>query len=251
VAWGPNAHREVHENAIKTLEGDLEDFYKDHRFEMPTLAFDDPEFTPVVDETEHHFAVDRLEPFPFLELPHTEAGLVEEYGPAVEGIGRLPWLILESFERLVEAFRGRDKGQILVESDKLAILVTDLHNPLAVTDNADGQKTGQQGLWTRFSEKLPEAMGGRFDINPDAAHYLDNPRAFVFSLVNANYIWADNVHYIDELAYRGKGSYTQIYYESLISRAKLIVNDRYSEAAGAVGSFWYTAWTDAGRPELK
>ena len=39
--------------------------------------------------------------------------------------------------------------------------MTDLHNPLALTDNADGQKTGQHGLWVRFTLKLPEAMDKR------------------------------------------------------------------------------------------
>ena len=30
-----------------------------------------------------------------------------------------------------------------------------------------------------------------------------------------------------------------------------ILRDRLSQAAGDVGSYWYTAWTAAGRPELK
>jgi hypothetical protein len=40
----------------------------------------------------------------------------------------------------VEAFRAKDKARILAESDTLATLVTDLHNPLALTDNTDGQE---------------------------------------------------------------------------------------------------------------
>jgi hypothetical protein len=249
--WGPNAHREVHERAIGTLEGDLEDFYKDHRAEMATLAFDDPELVAEVDESGNRFAVDALEPFPFLDLPHREDALAEKFGPAAAEAGRLPWLIQESFARLVEAFRLRDKAQILEESDRLAILVTDLHNPLALTRNSDGQDTGQHGLWERFSVKLPEAMGGHLKARPDAAHYLDDPQEFVFSMINANYVWADNIMYVDELAARGKSDYTQIYYESLALRARDIINGRLSEAAEHVGSYWYTAWTDAGRPALK
>ena len=30
-----------------------------------------------------------------------------------------------------------------------------------------------------------------------------------------------------------------------------ILRDRLSQAAGDVGSYWYSAWTAAGRPELK
>lgn len=251
LAWGPHAHRKVTEKAIHTLPGDLKDFYEDHRFEMETLAFDDPELATPVDESQNHFAVDRLESFPFTDLPWREKPLLERYGAATEGMGRLPWLIDESYQRLVEAFKQRDKALILSESDLLARLVTDLHNPLALTDNSDGQKTGQPGLWVRFSQKLPEAMGDDLDIRSDAAHYLDEPLNFVFSMINANYVWVDNILYLDELAKRGKSSYTQIYYESLIDRAGKIVNERLSEACEHSGSYWYSAWTEAGRPELK
>jgi hypothetical protein len=34
-------------------------------------------------------------------------------------------------------------------------------------------------------------------------------------------------------------------------RAGRILRDRLSQAAGDVGSYWYTAWTAAGRPELR
>ena len=61
----------------------------------------------------------------------------------------------------MEAFKSGDKVRILAESDTLAGLVADLHNPLALTENADGQKTDQHGLWVRFSARLPEAMEKR------------------------------------------------------------------------------------------
>jgi hypothetical protein len=251
LAWGPHAHRKVTEQAIETLPKEIKGFYKDHRFEMETLAFDDPELTSSVDESQHRFAFDRLESFPFPELPWREELLLDKYGAAAEGMGRLPWLIGESYQRLVVAFRQKDKSLILSESDVLARLVTDLHNPLALTDNHDGQKTGQPGLWVRFSIKLPEAMGKNIDLESDAAHFLDDPQDFVFSMVNANYVWVDNILYLDELAKRGKASYTQIYYESLIARTRDIVNRRLSEACEHTGSYWYSAWTEAGRPELK
>jgi len=37
----------------------------------------------------------------------------------------------------------------------------------------------------------------------------------------------------------------------LEQRTGRILRDRLSQAAGDVGSCWYTAWTAAGRPELK
>jgi hypothetical protein len=129
--------------------------------------------------------------------------------------------------------------------------VADIKNPLALTDNADGQKTGQHGLWVRFSVKLPEAMEKRLKLNPEAARYLDDPKEYVFGMGAATYVWLDNLLYQEELAKRGKGGYTEIYYESFELRSGENLKERLSEAASDVGSYWYTAWTVAGRPELK
>ena len=96
-----------------------------HREEMPSLALE-PEFP--VRGPERRFMVDRLLPFPFRELPRSEAELKAKYGEKADGIGRLPWLVQESYARLVEAMKAGDKEKILAESDVLAGLVVDLHS---------------------------------------------------------------------------------------------------------------------------
>jgi hypothetical protein len=247
-AWGPIAHQVVNANAIDTLPKGLKPFYKNHRLEMPSLS---PEAVVPEEGLDRRFAVDRLLPFPFGDLPHSEAEMKTKFGEAGEKAGRLPWLIDQSYQRLVEAFKAKDKNLILSESDQLAGLVADLHNPIALTDNADGQKTGQHGLWARISTRLPEAMQNRLKLDPDAAHFLDDPRTYTFAMINDTYVWLDNLLYQEDLAHRGQSGYTELYYEMLEQRVGRILRDRLSQAAGDVGSYWYTAWTAAGRPELK
>jgi hypothetical protein len=248
LAWGLVGHQSVVRGAIESLPKQLKPFYRDHRFEMPSLALE-----PVVPERgpERRFLVDRLQPFPFLDLPHTEAEIKARYPDQADKVGRLPWLIEESYARLVEAYKAKDKEKILSESDTLAGLVADMHNPLSLTDNYDGQKTGQHGLWVRFTVKFPEAMEKHLRVSPDAAVYLDDPKEYVFSMMNQSYVWADNILYADDLAHRGKTAYSEIYYESLQLRAAEYLSRRLSAAANDAGSYWYTAWTVAGRPELK
>jgi hypothetical protein len=248
AAFGTEAERAVLLQAIETLPKQLKPFYKEHRLEMPTLS---PEATAPERGPDRRFAIDRLMPFPFVDLPRSEAEMKKRFGDPGAEIGRLPWLIQESYARLVEAFKSRDKAKILEESDALASLVAEIHNPLALTDNADGQKTGQHGLWLRFSQRLAEAMDKRLDLNPGAAVYLDDPKEYVFSMLAAAYVWLDNVLYLEELAKRGKGGYTEAYYEDLARRAGPVLRDRLTRAAEDVGSYWYTAWTAAGRPEVK
>jgi hypothetical protein len=242
------SHQVVALAAIDTLPKQLKAFYKAHRQEMPSLALE-PEFP--TRGPERRFLVDRLLPFPFTELPRSEQGLKAKYGEKAEGVGRLPWLVQESYARLVEAMKAADKEKILAESDVLAGLMVDLHAPLNLTENYDGQKTGQHGLWVRLAEKLPQALGSELKVSPDAARYLDNPKEYVFSIIEATYVWLDNVLYLEGLARRGKTGYGDPYFDDLARRVGPILKERLSRAAEDAGSYWYTAWTVAGRPDLK
>jgi hypothetical protein len=243
------AHQVTALAAIDTLPKQLKAFYKDHKGEMPSLALE-PEFP--ARGPDRRFLVDRLLPFPFAELPRSEAALAQKYGDKANGVGRLPWLVQESYARLVEAMKAKDKEKILAESDVLAGLIVDLRSPLNLTDNFDGQRTGQHGLWVRIVEKLPQAVGKDLKLSPDAANYLDNPKDYVFSIMLGSYVWLDNILYLEELARRGKAGYGDPYFEDLARKVGPILRQQVlSPAAEDAGSYWYTAWTVAGRPELK
>jgi hypothetical protein len=248
-AWGPLIHQRVTTEAIDTLPKGLKPFYKAHRLEIPTLSLEEP---PASDEsTDRRFAMDRLMAFPFLDLPHTEEALKSKFPDQAGKVGRLPWLIQESYARLVEAFRAGEKGKILAESDTLAGYVADIHNPLALADNADGQKTEQHGLWVRFTVKLPEAMDKKLNFGGQPARLIDDPRQYVFGMATQAYIWLDNLLYLEALAKRGQSGYTALYYDALADKVGGLLKERLADATTDVGSYWYTAWTAAGRPELK
>jgi hypothetical protein len=147
--------------------------------------------------------------------------------------------------------KAKDKQGILRESDLIAGLMVNVRTPVNLSQDFDGQKTGQGGLYVRIADKLPQAMGGKLKLSPDAARYLDEPDDYVFSAIEASYIWLDNVLYLDALAERGKGGYGDIYFEDLARRLGPIVREELSRAAEDAGSYWYTAWTNAGRPVLR
>ena len=242
------AHRVVVEEAIDVLPKKLKNFYKEHRMEIPSQALE-PTFP--VRGPERRFLVDLLLPFPFKGLPRSEAALEAKFGEETQKVGRLPWLIHDSYERLLGAFKAGDKNQILLGSDEIAGYMVDLNSPLNLTRNRDGQDTGQHGLWLRLTERLPQAMGKKLKLRSDAANFLDKPKEYVFSIMLETYVWVDNVLYIDALARRGKQSYSAFYFDDFARRAGPILRERLSHAAEDAGSYWYTAWTAAGRPELE
>ena len=242
------AHRVVVKEGIDVLPKEIKKFYKNHREEMPSQALE-----PVFPERgpDRRFLVDQLLPFPFKGLPRSEAALEAKFGEEAAKVGRLPWLVHESYDRLLEAYRAGDKTGILGESDVLAGLMVDLNGPLNLTRNFDGQDTGQHGLWLRLTERLPQAMGKDLKLDSDAANFLDKPREYVFSVMLESYVWVDNVLYLDALARRGKQGYSAFFFDDFARRAGPILRERLSHAAEDTGSYWYTAWTAAGRPELE
>ena len=93
---GPVAHQAVTPKAIDTLpKRAARSFYKNHRLEMPTLS---PDASRPDEGPERRFAVDRLLPFPFPDLPRSEATLKAQFPDAAGKAGRLPWLIQEGYD---------------------------------------------------------------------------------------------------------------------------------------------------------
>ena len=100
-AWGPAAQQAVVARAIETLPKGLKPFYKNHKLEMPSLALE-PSFPE--DSPERHFAIDRLMPWPFADVPRTEKEMKARYGEPGTAIGRLRCLVQDSYAQLVAAF---------------------------------------------------------------------------------------------------------------------------------------------------
>jgi hypothetical protein len=248
-AWGPVAHRQVHNRAISALPGELRQFFLVHRRELPTLSEENP--ASLDEGPERRFAADRFGAYPFPDLPTTEEELIRQNGDSAREAGRLPWLIRASYAHLIESYKKRDKAQVLEAADQLALQLTDLHNPLAVTRNYDGQLSGQPGLWMRVSVRLPEALAAHLDIKPDVAHLIDDPNGYVFDVMRASYVWADNILYEDDLAMRRGGGYGATYFDSLRETLRPLLSARLSAASRTVASYWYSAWLAAGKPSLE
>jgi hypothetical protein len=56
--------------------------------------------------------------------------------------------------------------------------------------------------------------------------------------------------YFDYLSRLGVQSYDRFYYEGMWLRAKPLLEELLGGAALDAGSFWYSAWVAARRPEL-
>ena len=244
--WSEEGVRLFMEKAIKALDKPLEQFYEDRELTLIETTSDPSLFPPRL-----LFEVDRLEPFPFLDLPTDRKRAVRKYGEeAIEESGDLPWRLVESYNALVEAHRQLDFDAVMTHSAEIAQYVGSMYVPVNVSRGGDGEPTGQHGLRERFDSRLLEVYAHKVDVDTPTAFFLDYPEEYAVSIPRKSYIWVDNLLYFDYLSRLGVKSYDRFYYEGMWLRAEPLLEQLLEGAALDTASFWYTAWVAARRPEL-
>ena len=83
----------------------------------------------------------------------------------------------------------------------------------------------------RDRQALDAHAGQRF------AHFLDDPKEYVFSILAGTYVWVDNILYADSLAYRGKSSYAGAFFEAFAD----VVRVEHRRVRYLGESFWAMA----------
>lgn len=252
-AWGPTAHRLVNRWAVETLPRDLRGFFEANRQFLIDHA-NDPDSAMEKDRHErerHYIYLDKYGMFPYLKLPHSFDRAVERYGRGrVNRNGLLPWQVGKVSLRLTEAFKAGNWEEVKVEAALLGHYVADAHDPLHTTENYDGQLTDQPGLASRFEIRLVDQFTNFFIFSPRDATKIADPTEHAFQMVLEANTWADHIVLADRVALDSLPDYNEDYYDRFYSRVGSIVVHELNGAAEDAGSYWYTAWLNAGRPAL-
>jgi hypothetical protein len=171
-------------------------------------------------------------------------------------------------ERLTNAIRAQNRDSILFYATDLAHYIQDAHVPLHTTINYDGQLTDQKGLHSLWESVVPELTLDGFDLKAQKkARYIQNKEERIWDAVRRSFSLVPGVlekekeaskDFTDSTKYRWQkrnGRDVRYYTkEFALAYAKLLdptVNQQATKAANAVADFWYTAWVDAGKPDLQ
>lgn len=272
--WGFFAHRRINELAVFTLPPELFGFYKKHIEFIREHAVDpDKRRYGVKGEAERHFIdIDyyckgnpRCNPFLYVPRRWNEA--VEKLSEdTLRAYGIVPWHIEKMQYRLTEAFRTKDTERILRLSTELGHYIGDAHVPLHTTENYNGQLTNQRGIHGFWESRLPELFSEDYDLFVGQAFYIAGPLESAWSVVEASHLGVDSVLDFERLlnerfprdqkfSYEERGRVlTQVYSESYSAAYQSMLDGQVERRMRAsivtIGSFWYTAWVDAGQPEL-
>jgi hypothetical protein len=89
-----------------------------------------------------------------------------------------------------------------------------------------------------------------FILHPEDAAKIDDPTEYAFQTCLEAYTWLDSIILADLRAREGLPDYTDEYFDRFYSQVGSTAMRSINEAAHDAGSYWYTAWLNAGKPTL-
>jgi len=254
-AWGRAAHKLVVNQAIDTLPQDIRYYFESNRNFLLEHVNDPIELsakTPL-EKRNSYLYLDRYGRFPFEALPHSYKAALERYGKSkVQANGVLPWEIGVYSVRLTEDMKSGRWDEAKTDAALLASYVADAHDPFNTTENFDGHLTAQLGVNERFGTALIDRYSSFFPMRPNDAAYINDPTDHAFDVCLASHSWLEPVLLADRTAYQaGKTyAYNDEYFDRFYNQSAAILIRQLSEASTDVGSYWLTAWVNAGKPNL-
>jgi hypothetical protein len=254
-AWGNGANRLVVNRAVETLPQDIRPFFEANRgilLQHVNDPFGTPDklLTPAERRNQYLF-LDKYGRFPFDTLPRSYKAAVAKFGKSkLESNGLLPWQIGVYSAKLTDAMRDGKWEDAKIFAAILANYVAAAHDPFNTTDNMDGHLSAQNGINERFGTALVDRYSSYFFMRPSDAAFIADPTDHAFEACLSSHSWLETILYADREARRGLNAYTDEYYDHFYNQAGAVLIRQLSEAAGDVGSYWLTAWKNAGQPQL-
>ena len=267
--WGFYGHRAVNKFACFALPKEMFGFYKsnidyliNHSVDPDKRRHSDPAEAP-----RHFIDADHYGEHPFDTLPIYWKDAVEKFTEdTLQAYGIGPWYINKMFYRLVEAFRKNDPDAILYYSANIGHYIADSHVPLHCTENYNGQMTNQHGIHGLWESRLPELFASNYDYFMGRCQYIEKIQPFIWLAVHDSYAALDSVLAFEKLltensesdkkySFEQRGSTTiQVYSYYFSEQFHHMLNGQVERRLQAsiidVASIWYTAWVEAGMPEL-
>jgi hypothetical protein len=191
---------------------------------------------------------------------------VEQYSEdTLKAYGILPWHIYRMYFQLRDAFAIRDPKAILRISAELGHYIADGHVPLHTTENYNGQLTGQDGIHGFWESRLPELFADNYDYFVGRCTYLPKVQEEAWKAIASAHLAVDSVLKIErqlsekyaerKYSFETKGKQTVKVYAPEFSKAYHdalagMVEKQMRASITMIGNVWYTAWVDAGQPDL-
>jgi Zinc dependent phospholipase C len=268
--WGFYAHKKINYYAVFLLPPEMMVLYKSNIDFLTEHAVDPDKRRYAVPEegSRHYMDIDYYGKYPYDSLPRKWNDAVAKYSEdTLNANGIVPWWVQTMLARLTNAFKEKNQAGILKLSAEIGHYIADAHVPLHANSNHNGQFTDQKGIHGFWESRIPELLAEKeWDFFIGKAEYIKNPGDFIWKRVLESAAASDTVlKYEKDLtknfpsdqkfSFEDRNGITIRQYSSSFSKAydvqlKGMVERRMCQSIYAVASFWYTAWVNAGQPDL-
>ncbi len=194
-------------------------------------------------------------------FPTTTAAANARYGSTyISTYGGVPWLANDTLTSLTAKMQAAttyaDWYHLLPTAGALAHYIEDLHQPLHITTNYNpgglhGRYEGgefEDGSVVRYPELLAS-------MTPVAPTYFGPTTGSgfitrVFNRIPTDYDKIQPILNADAVAQTAGSAVSPAYFDSLYSQTKTLTEDSFQDAANVIGSALYTAYINAGSPQI-
>lgn len=272
-SWGFFGHKKINRMAVFTLPPEMIKFYKKNIEYITEHAVDPDKRRYAVDgeAARHYIDIDHYQHYspnnPFKAMPRKWDDAVQKFTEdTLQAYGIVPWHVYFMVYRLTKAFETKDYDQILKLSADLGHYIGDSHVPLHTTENYNGQLTNQKGIHGFWESRLPELKHEEYDFFVGRAKYINDILTDEWEVVQASFSAKDSVLDIErqlntefpqdrKYSIENRGAtimkvYSEEYSTKYHQMLNGMVERRLTSSIIKVGSYWYTAWVNAGQPNL-
>jgi hypothetical protein len=270
-SWGFLMHRTITQLSVYQLPQEMQPFFHQHMEYLVrnSVRPDQRRNTDKSEETKHFIDFEAYGENAAHRMPQKWNAAVARYSQdSLRKYGYVPYWIIEMQQRLTNAFKKGNKDSILFYATDMAHYIEDAHVPLHTTLNYDGQLTDQKGLHSLWESMVPELTLEEFNLKAaKKASYIKSPEKEIWKTVRHSFGLVSRVletekkvskKFTDSTKYRYQTrngrevrSYISGFGRAYAKALEPMVNDQAIRAANLVADFWFTAWVDAGKPDLK
>jgi len=274
--WGVWGHNHINKAAVLALPGEMGMFFYNHAdFMIQESTIPDLRKYTLNDKAEGPRHYIDLEPFNYesaANMPATLADAIAKYGKdTLDKYGFLPWYIEEMMEKLTKAFKNKNKTEILFLAGDLGHYIGDAQMPLHTSINHNGQLTGQVGIHAFWESHLPELFGKDYNLYTGEAHYIKDIQKATWNMIDSSHRLMNTLLAMErktkqevpeDMQYEkgadgqvkkskfGQQMHSKEYAQKYHTLLNGMVEHQLENAIRHTADFWYTAWVNAGKPDL-
>lgn len=255
LSWGSTGHYKINSDASLSFSPQMEQFHDwtnnlaEHASDADYRKDSDPDEGP-----KHYIDIDNY--YAFLvtgRIPQTWDSIINAYGNSfVINNGILPWATITTVDTLRACFHRYDWDKAVLVAADLGHYVGDGHMPLHITDNYDGQNTGNNGIHSRYESSMINNNIDQIIYQGSSLNVIPDINQYVFDYIYHNNSFVDSVLAADNYAKQESGGSTSswTYKQALWDKTKSFTIPLFEHASHALAELIYTAWVQAGSPDL-